>query len=128
MNIFLLDYDLDKNMEQMVDRHCIKQILESTQLLCSAYYFTNESYLSEYKLSHANHPCAIWVRHSLENWLWLKEYALKLCKEYTYRYGKIHKCQNIVDDMFKPSLPSNGLTKLPCVMPEKYIVDDVVQS
>lgn len=128
MNIFLLDYNLEENMKQMVDRHVVKQILESCQLLCSAYYFTGEEYLAEYKLSHANHPCSIWTRQSIENWLWLREYGLKLCEEYTFRYGKIHKCQYIIDDMFKPSLPSKELTKLPCVMPVKYITDDVVQS
>lgn len=67
MNIFLINENLEKNMQEMVDKHVVKMILESAQLLSSVYYFTEEEYLAPYRLSHKNHPCAIWTRHSKEN-------------------------------------------------------------
>lgn len=107
-----------------VDKHVVKMAVESTQILCSVYYFTGESEYSPYKLTHKNHPCCVWARTSLSNWLWLKELALALCAEYTYRYGKIHKCEAIIRSLRTPSLPDIGFTKVPLAMDEKYIISD----
>ena len=38
MNIFILDEDIDKCAEAHVDRHVIKMILESAQMLCTAHW------------------------------------------------------------------------------------------
>ena len=48
-----------------------------------------------YSATHINHPSAVWCRHSLPNYKWLHALLVELCKEYTYRYGKIHKCEEI---------------------------------
>ena len=92
MNIFILDYDKTKNAKYHVDRHCTKMLVEQMQLLSSAYYYTGQSKLAPYKLTHKNHPCSIWVRESLENWLWLHEMTIELYIEYQHRYSnKQHK-------------------------------------
>lgn len=46
-----------------------------------------------YSATHINHPSAIWVRQSLSNYMWLTSLLAELSKEYTYRYGKVHKCE-----------------------------------
>ena len=46
-----------------------------------------------YSATHINHPSAIWVRQSRDNYAWLWSLLQELCKEYTYRYGKIHKVE-----------------------------------
>jgi hypothetical protein len=46
-----------------------------------------------YKATHINHPSAIWVRKSYENYIWLANLLLALCGEYSYRYEKIHKVE-----------------------------------
>lgn len=46
-----------------------------------------------YSATHINHPSAIWVRQSYNNYFWLSELLIELCKEYTYRYGKVHKVE-----------------------------------
>ena len=38
MNIFILDEDIDKCAEYHVDKHVVKMILESAQLLCTAHW------------------------------------------------------------------------------------------
>jgi hypothetical protein len=48
-----------------------------------------------YKATHVNHPSAIWCRDGYENYIWLAKMVKELAKEYTYRYGKIHKCEAI---------------------------------
>ncbi len=106
-------------------------ILESAQLLCGVHHIT-ESNINDipYKLSHKNHPCSIWVREDISNYLWLCELGLELCKEYTYRYGRRHKSQDVIEwcVINHPSVPDEDFTEPPKAMPEEYKVPDVVQS
>jgi len=113
------------------DRHVIKMILESAQLLCGVHHVIEENTDEvPYRLSHKNHPCSIWARENISNYLWLCELGLELCKEYSYRYGKRHKSQDVIEWCLTnpPSLPEEDFTEPPKAMPEEYKVDDVVQS
>lgn len=97
-----------------VDKHVVKMILEYSQLLSTAHrVLDGEEYIDSsngrkmkrwkldgsaaeyllYKATHINHPSAVWVRQSEENYLWLAELLYETCKEYTYRYGRVHKCE-----------------------------------
>ena len=82
MNIFVLDTDPIKAAQYHADKHVVKMITETAQLLNSTYYFTNEKDKASYKLTHKNHPCSIWARESLDNWVWLKQLGLALYDEY----------------------------------------------
>lgn len=129
MNIFILDLDLRKNAEYHVDRHVSKLITEACQLLSNAYYYTNEEHLAPYKLTHKNHPCSVFARESLSNWLWLQELAIELYIEYQYRYGgKIHKSGETIINMTPPSLKNIGMTKYRQCMPDDYKCDDIVKA
>jgi hypothetical protein len=92
MNIFVLDLDPVKAAQATMDKHTIKMILESAQLLCSPF----EPGTAPYKRTHFNHPCAIWARESEANYDWLIEHALALTDEYTRRYGKVHKSTEVI--------------------------------
>jgi len=134
MNIFFLDYDTTKCAKYHCDKHVVKMILETAQLLCGAHHVINQERSSAvqvpYKLSHKNHPCAIWVRNSLSNYLYLCDLGLELCKEYTYRYGKRHKSQDVIEWCLenKPSINDIGFTEPPKAMPDEYKVNDVIES
>jgi len=98
MNIFILDLDVKKCAQYHVDKHVVKMILETAQLLCGVHHVTDQvTDQVPYKLSHKNHPCSIWARESLSNYLYLCELGLELCNEYTYRYGKRHKSQDVIE-------------------------------
>ena len=129
MNIFLLDYDVKKCAQSHVDKHVVKMILETAQLLCGAHHVIGTTDVP-YKLSHKNHPCSIWVRDSLTNYLYLCELGLELCYEYTYRYGKRHKSQDVIEWCIvnKPNILDKGFTEPAKAMPDEYKVDDVVES
>jgi hypothetical protein len=92
MNIFFLDKDLAKCAQYHVDRHCVKIILESCQVLCTAY----PSGIAPYKHTHKNHPMAVWTRLNKANFRYVRDYAKALCQEYTFRYGKRHKCEEVL--------------------------------
>ena len=114
MNIFYLDHDVYNCAEMHNDKHVVKMILEYAQLLSTAHRFldgTVSSGLSKtgrkqtryvlsdhrehvlYGATHINHPSAVWVRQSYDNYIWLSNMLIALCEEYTHRYGKIHKVE-----------------------------------
>lgn len=111
MNIFVLNKNTVKCAQEHCDKHVVKMILESCQLLSTAHRILDgEQYiklskdnrkLKAWKLldereellcaaSHINHPCGVWCRENSANYLWLHSLAVQLCKEYTHRYKKHH--------------------------------------
>lgn len=131
MNIFLLDTDTRKCAQYHCDKHVVKMILETAQLLCGVHHMTDQvTDQVPYKLSHKNHPCAIWSRESLSNYLYLCDLGLELCKEYTYRYGKRHKSQDVIEWCIvnKPNIVDKGFTEPARAMPDEYKVDSIVES
>ena len=81
-----------------------------------------------YSSTHVNHPSAVWVRQSASNYKWLHSLLVALCKEYTYRYGKVHKCEQIglVDklSMIPLNIPHKPFTEPTPAMPEEVRIDN----
>ena len=111
MNIFYLHPEPRTCAEMHVDKHVVKMIIEYAQLLSTAHRILDgEEYIDAssgrrikrwrladdameqnlYKASHINHPSAVWVRQSNNNYTWLFCLFTELLQEYTYRYGKHH--------------------------------------
>ena len=103
-------------------------ILETGQLLCGVHWVTGGE--APYKLSHRNHPCSIWVREDINNYLWLCELGLNLCDEYKYRYEKTHKTKNIIEWCYinKPNIPDNKFTTPALAMPDEYKLSCPIKS
>lgn len=91
------------------DKHVVKMILETTQLLYTCHHVLGSNVpVSGYKKTHPKHPCAIWLTESIENYLWLVSLAWELAEEYRFRYGanKMHKCEiHLV--WLESNIPSN---------------------
>jgi len=116
MNIFVVDEDPQVAAFMLCYKHCIKMILESAQMLCTAY---GEG--APYKQAFKNHPCTKWVRESQQNFDWLWEHAMALCEEYSRRYEKTHKSQAVISFCSKlTTLPNIGLTPFAQAMPDQY--------
>ena len=80
-----------------------------------------------YRATHLNHPSSIWVRQSTENYMWLAELLVQLCNEYTYRYGKVHKCEqsglvNILATTIPNNIPHHSFTQPTPAMPTDCIL------
>ena len=75
MNIFYLDEDPVLAAQMHCDKHVVKMILESAQLLSTAHLLIDGDELADerglYKATHKNHPSSKWVRDSSENYEWL---------------------------------------------------------
>ena len=86
MNIFVLDSNIQKCAQYHCDKHVVKMILESAQLLSTVLRLNDVDY--GYKATHANHPCTSWAGESLSNWKWLRNFAFELNQEYRFRFGR----------------------------------------
>jgi len=147
MNIFYVDENPVDAARALVDRHVVKMILESAQLLSTAHRVLDGEEvegksksgrkarrwkLSDrredvmYSATHINHPSAVWCRQSVENYQWLVEHFFALCEEYTYRYGKVHKCFAMGIDLQCPpfNLKEFDWTPMPSCMAEEYIISN----
>ena len=83
MNIFYLDSSPRTCARYHCDKHVVKMIVETAQLLCGAHWATGGK--AQYLAMGLNHPCGIWTRKSLSNYKWLCELGVNLCLEYTRR-------------------------------------------
>ena len=122
MNIFVLDEDPKVAARMQCDKHVVKMIVESAQMLCTTHrYLDGKEWIDRskngrkitrwdhwtdyadacyrpmlYKSVMLNHPCTIWTCKSLDNYDWHVEHALELCAEYDRRYRKIHATEKIL--------------------------------
>ena len=113
MNIFVLDEQPIHAATMHNNKHVVKMIVETAQLLSTAHriidgvetdatYTTRKGKISKkkvwvlpdrrenilYKVTHQNHPCAVWCRESIHNYQWTWNLLMGLCSEYYYRYGQ----------------------------------------
>jgi hypothetical protein len=134
MNIFYLDRDPKIAAQMMCDRHVVKMILESAQMLSTAHrVIDGDDYANErglYKMAHKNHPSTIWVRSSDEHYNWMYSLMLSQMEEYTYRYDKHHATERLIEPLrlLPTSIENNGFVDPPMCMPEYCKKDDVVSS
>lgn len=94
MNIFYLHPSAEISARAMTDKHVVKMILESAQLLSTAHHILDGEISPFktllYKPTHKNHPSAIWARETHKNYEWLYAHFVELCNEYTRRYKRVH--------------------------------------
>lgn len=137
MNIFVLDKDPILAAQLQCDKHVVKMILESAQLLSGVHRkllgdrITPTADAALYKQTHINHPCSIWARACAENYNWLVDHFFALLEEYTYRYGRVHASSRLCSNLDCPpnGIPSiQGGTDFALCMPDHYKRDCPVES
>lgn len=132
MNIFVLHRNPRIAAQMQCDRHVVKMVLESAQMLSTAVNLLGGE--GRYKSNHVNHPCSKWARETLGNFLWLYDHGMALAKEYTERYGKRHKSEEVIRDCMYQweaghlTLCDLNRTPHPLCMPDVYKTADPVQS
>lgn len=131
MNIFYLHRDPVKAAEIQYNKHVVKMILESAQMLSTAHHHYadilgyDKSYIP-YKKAHYNHPSTIWARQNSRQYYWLFHHMLALGNEYRQRYDKIHlsitKCFIPLQNCPVGMPLFENFTEPPQCMPDKYKV------
>ena len=126
MNIFILSYNPNSAARMLCDQHIVKMPLETAQILCSAYPS------APYRRTHFNHPCSIWARSSKKNYLWLVNYGLALCREFTFRYQKKHKAEKVMrwckQNIKRLDFPLEKKTHYVLCMPSQYVIGSAIDS
>ena len=132
MNIFYLDANPELAAFYHCDKHVVKMILETAQMLCAAHHLKGDGIAIEhlYKLTHKNHPSTVWVCDGAENYKWAYKLFCYLCDEYTYRYNKTHLTDKKFREYLK-NIPINidknkKFIQPPQCMPQKYQHKDAV--
>jgi len=119
MNLFYLHSDPILAAQMQCDKHIVKMIVESGQMLSTCHRLldgTEDMRPSStgktvrkywelpddredilYKACFMNHPCTVWTRESSANYEWHYEHWVALLDEYTFRYGKHHKAEEMRD-------------------------------
>lgn len=148
MNIFYIDPNPVVAAQGMVDKHVVKMILESAQLLSTAHRLLDGRETAGksktgrnakrwvlddsrddvlYQATHINHPSAVWCRKSVQNYTWLVDHFFALGEEYTYRYGKTHKCFGELSYMLQSppkNLTNYDMTTMPSAMAPEYVISE----
>src|SRR5210317_94813 len=154
MNIFILDNDPVIAAQEQCDKHVVKMIVESAQMLSTVHRMLDgvmERRPSEsgamlqywklndqrenilYKACHFNHPSTIWTREGCCNYTWHYKHFIALCDEYTYRYGKVHSTDTklrIALQQIPTNIPEKHMTPFKLAMgsnPE-CMLEDAVES
>jgi hypothetical protein len=137
-----------------VDKHTVKMILEYAQLLSTThrvldgaqhvglsktgrkqtrYVLPDSREHIMYSATHINHPSTVWVRQSVGNYMWLSNLLVELCKEYTHRYGKVHKAERdglvkMLHDIIPDNIALTTFTEPTPAMPEIYKSSSSIES
>ena len=137
---------------QHVDKHVVKMILEYGQIMSTAHrvldgefyvgrtinnrriarwMFPDERENKIWKASHSKHPSNLWIRSSKDHYIWLYSLWIELMKEYTYRYDRAHKSEEMKSVLLAPpkNIPDAGWLCDPTpAMPDVYKVGDSINS
>lgn len=153
MNIFVLDKDPQYAAVMMCDKHVVKMIVESCQLLSTAHHVVdgkqivrvskNGRKFHTYETTNPvaspnflrctmiNHPCTIWTRESMTNYQWLWVHTNELLHQYRARYNKDHTYTRLVKETLSGSphnLQNTSLTPFAQAMPDQYKRPDAVEA
>lgn len=126
MNIFILDYDMRKNVQYYIDAHVRKMLVEYTQILSTVCRLNGLD--CGYKATHINHPCVRWCNESWSNWIWLRKLIYALNDEYLHRFNFQHKSVKVMRQCIIPDYINKGITSHSLVMPDQYKTNDTVES
>ena len=130
MNIFVLHESPKFAASMHCDKHVVKMIVESGQMLSTAHWINGSPAegMHLYKPAFVNHPCSRWIRHSSANHCWLVRLFIGLLDEFRDRYGHEHSARRLVEHVSDvPGLTEFGpLTPFAQAMPDQYKNENAV--
>ena len=139
MNLFLLFTSATDAVVALSDQHVVKMILETAQVLYCAHHVIAKDVLDQrlaehnkgrstaltaYKATHRMHPISVWVRAHAYHYAWACHYGLIMCKEYTLRYGKVHKTEahlQFLAELGYPAVPKDYVPELPKKQSKEWV-------
>lgn len=131
MNIFFLDRDPATAARLHCDKHVVKMILESAQLLSTAHRVLDgeDKILPDeredvlYRATHVNHPSAVWTRSGIDQYRWVHDLLYFLIYEFRARYKKPHATERLQPHLL--NAPHNIQWDAPWTDPPQCMPEDV---
>lgn len=123
MNIFVLDTDPKIAASYHCNKHVIKMILESVQMISTVLHSYGETRRTV-KPGFQQHPCTLWAGRSKDNLKWLITLAIELDNQLFERYEKRHAFSELLEyfneavETLKFPYPEQGLTTFAIAMPD----------
>ena len=132
MNIFFLDEMPEVSAKMLCDKHVPKMLLETCQMLSTAYQRHMGEHEELYKPAYPKHPMTIWTGDSKANFDWAYDHAISISQQYNYRFFKKHKSHRILqvlaDEVKTVGIPDIGFTTPPQCMPDEYKCDNYIEA
>lgn len=119
MQVFVTDKCPVTSAKNLDDKRVVKMVLETAQLLSNAMHIMGEE--GPYKRTHMNHPCTKWAAESINNFYWLFSHFMALSTEYTKRYGKVHKCNDLSSVFLAHILNKDTELEVIHAMPTEFV-------
>ena len=124
MNIFATHPDPEISARHHCDVLLRKMVVECAQLLSTAHIVIDRKQVA-YKKTHENHPCAIWVQATRDNYRWAFEFYCSMLDEYEFRFGRIHASAQHMTALAKvPRIIYDGMTPFAQAMPVEFMNDN----
>jgi hypothetical protein len=138
MNIFFLHISPKRAARWHCDKHVVKMILESAQLLYTAHWVlgiqpdlstapvlaTKSDQHGYMPIRNKNHPCAIWVRQSIYNYMWVCRLGLYLCMEHMHRFSPTKPHSSLAHLRWLLKNPPSSIPHSPWTRPAMAMPDD----
>ena len=137
MNIFPIEgnaqtgeIDWVKSAQAQDNYRVVKMILESCQILSTV--LNEQGVKAPYRSFNPKHPSCLWAAESSDNFLKLAMHCSAMIGEYKARFGKVHKCTDVlieILDLFDETRFANHKpTPIRMAMPEHFKSDNPVIS
>ena len=140
MNIFATDESPQKSAQFLDGRRRIKMILESAQMISFALWRlkcsqqdeifrdANAEYYKGNGFAYRLHPCTMWTHKSSDNFQWVLDHGIEMCRLYNKTYNKQHACAYMLYNARKyaKDFPDIGLTPfVNCTELKSILYDDL---
>ena len=126
MNYFYVEKDPTSAAQALCDKHVVKMILETAQMLSTAHRLTESPQADfVYKPTHSNHPSTKWLRSSQIAYKHGLQHLCALFDEYRHRYNKTHATERLLPYL---SQVPEALPDLPFVDPPQCMYDECRSS
>jgi hypothetical protein len=108
MNIFFLDKTPRECARYHCDIHTVKMSLEYAQILCNVHHIHKylRSGIPLYKPTHMRHPIVLWASENQGNYAWLYTLWQFTLEEYSQRYLRKHKSEELTSVLASPPFPA----------------------
>ena len=126
MNIFALNEDPELSASYLCDKHVVKMLTESCQILADTcdpkdliLYAPPKENGQQRTLYKPNNPCPRWVRASVNNKHWMVLHARQLMREYRKRYNNPDGFKQVipfldwVEDLGNRTTPTSFVEVIP---------------